>query len=392
MKTMRCLTALMALALVASVLLGAAAVPTRPTNNAVPKIGLLESFQGISTTSNITVLPSYNFTLGGHVYTGSNTPVSNGTLKVVAFDSVFYAKTGTNGSFQVILNVPPNTANGFYEVSVAFDANGQYGPSSNFTSVKVARSPLNFTISIPSIVVSGSSGTISGSVKSNGSALAGCAVSVTLPWDVYYGKTDASGNYQISVSVPLAQLSPVAHAVISANPVQPYIETVQTTRSIGLFNPVELIFPVIVVGAVLYEMRSLDLLSKKEIRASIDLLGAKLDSVTRSMRLPGTAQKKLRKEGRSSKIVQIYADASSLASARFQIRLLEGLTIRQITDRISKLDSEGKGAKLFSQISHIMEDYLYSRTFDESRVKYADAFLAQLKLIWGGKETEQGKK
>ncbi len=358
-----------------SIALAAVAVGSSNTTQRI----LLESNQSAPISNNTIVsMPSFNFTLSGHVLTHSGAPAPNGTVRINAFDSVLYAKTDLNGAFETTLTVPPDAADGLYQITIAFEANGLFGPSSNFTLVDVVRKALNYTLNVPAVIIPGTSATITGNIKSNGSALAGCAVSVALPWGVYYGTTDTLGNYKVSVSVPLTQFSPTVQATISTTPEESYVERTQTTRSIGVFNPAEFTVLVIIIGAVIYEVRNLELVSKKRTTSSSDLnpldsLYKKRDSETES---------KLSKEGRSSRIISIYLEALSIAIRKFQIRFVESLTIRQTIDEISKRDKEGEGSAIFSQIAMIMEDFAYSSKFDESRVKDADQLLEELKTTW----------
>ncbi len=361
-----------------------------PANNSAnqPVRGiLLESSQSAATSTNaIVIMPSFNFTLGGHVIAQSGFPVPNGTIRVSAFNSVYYINTGPNGAFKTTLTVPPDTPDGLYQVTIAYEANGSFGPSSNFTMVNVVREPLNLTLNAPRVIVSGLTATISGSIQSNNSALVGCTVAVALPWGVYYGMTDSTGSYKVSVSVPLEQFSPKVQATISASPKEPYVETAQTTGSIGIINPVEFIVPAIIIGAVVYEARNLELVSKKRIPSNSDFLDDQIETIYKK-RAFATASK-LSKEGRNSMIIAIYLNALDIAIRRFQIRLVESLTIRQTIEEILRRDKEGKGAAIFSQIGRIMEDFVYSQKFDESKAKDAERLLEKLKVAWAPREGE----
>jgi hypothetical protein len=355
-----------------------ASIPTH-SNYQSPRI-FLESGQSSLSNSTIVAMPSYNFSLNGHVLTQTGAAVANGTVQINAFDTLYYVNTDSNGVFGLTLTVPPSTPDGLYKVTVAFEASGSFGPSSTFALVNVVHKLLNFTLYTPAVVVTGLGASVSGNIQSNGSALPGCAVSVALPWGIFYGTTDSSGNYKVPVSVPLTQFSLEAEAIVSANPTQPYIETVQTTRSIGIFNPIEVIVPAIIIDALIYEARNLELVSRKRVASTVNFFGNQLESIYK--RRPSETSERQSRGRRNSKILTIYRESIDLANKKFQTRLGESLTTRQAINEISKLDKGGSGAQAFSEIAKITEDFAYAETFDETRIKDAEKSLGDLKVAW----------
>ena len=355
------------------------------------------SFLGTNATFPLQIAyPTLNYTVHGYLTTTGGTHLPNAPVRIEAFGKNYSTTTNATGSFSKILTVPANAAIGTYYVTVSFAPKGTFGPAENLTEIQVVKIPETLTANVQSTFFSGWSNVVSGHATANGTSLANTTVTVETPWGNYQSLTDAKGNYNFLVPVPLSNFGSSATLDLIANPSEAYISGVSISRSVNTFNPLEIIIPVLVIGFGTYEARNLNLIpflrkrlvrSKKEsplasgeVKQELILEGELPSQVSDS---PSIAREVPR-------LVMAYKEALALASRKFGIQFSKDLTIRETIALVSGYGKDSAAQEYFSNIALATEDYIYSeRTSDyfkltspEEIENVAQNYLGKLKEIW----------
>ncbi|MGI0080831.1 MAG: hypothetical protein ACRECH_14560, partial [Nitrososphaerales archaeon] len=232
--------------------------------------------------------------------------------------------------------------------------------------------------SIP-LSISGTLASVSGTVRANGTALADSNITLVSPWGQFEASSDGSGRFKVEVPISIWEFASSKVIGISAQPEEPYITPARISSSVGILNPLVIVVPLIVAGAVLYEARSLDLLPKRR-RKEVGEGEQQPFEKTASELIASN----MTPERAGSRVVPIFVEALLLAAARYRISFKSSLTIREIADQVKKSDSSGQGSSLFWTVALVTEEYAYSKKFDVSKVSEAAKALDALKLIWRG--------
>lgn len=88
----------------------------------------------------------------------------------------------------------------------------------------------------------------------------------------------------------------------------------------------------------------------------------------------------------STIIFSLANQAITLVEKKFQVSFGRSSSIQEMVDRVTNLDSTssgGRGAAAFASIFLTMQDYLYSKDFNESRIKSAEEAFKELSELWG---------
>ena len=332
-----------------------------------------------------TVYPTFSFTVQGHVLTKTGSPLINVAVRITSFNSNFTSKTDSSGLFTQTLTVPADATDGIHYIYASFASSGTYGPSQNFTSIEVARLPLQFSVNPFLFAFSGTTTSVSGKLSSNGSAVSNAIVTIETPWGNYHTQSNGQGSYDIKIPIPLFSLVTSSSITVVASPEQAYIASNSLTKTMGIFNSIGIGVPVLLAAFGIYEIRNLDLLPKRKAKGK-ETIESGNDSRTQALETEiseiGTA---LFKRKVDPKIITPYIEALALASRKFGITFAKSTTIQE-TIELVKSDNKSEGSTLFSKIALMAEDYLYGREkseveiqLDEQRIAEA---LSDLKKLW----------
>jgi hypothetical protein len=326
-------------------------------------------------------LPTFNFTVSGNLSSKSGVPLPNAPVRITFYNQSYSTTTDTKGIFTKTLTVPANATDGTVYVYAAFAPQGAFGPSFNLTSIQVYHEPINITVRAPSYSLSGFSANILGKVEANGSALADARVTINSPWGTFPATTNRSGGFSIIVPVSIWDFAFGRNLTASVAAAQPYVSSGKVELKLSVFNLLWVFLPVLVLGITVYEARNLDLLPKLSMRlAKKPMEDEPKKNQLESHSVDDFLNKTVANDTtRQSHLIWIYKDALLLATNRFHIAFKDSSTIREIMNEVKALDILEDN---FYWISLIVEDYLYSKDFDESRVNEAEKMLAELKTVW----------
>jgi len=342
-------------------------------------------------------LPTFNFTVQGSLNTSSGVPLPSAPVRITFMNETVLTSTNEAGIFTSILQVPADAGDGTYYVYAAFAPHGVYGPSFNFTTIQVAHEPMNVTVNRPWISLPGFSSSVFGSAEANGTLLSNVSITLQTPWAEYHTRTDNAGRYKINVEIPLLEFAFNRDVSISALPPEPYLSNDVVTEKLALFNILWAAIPSVVIGAVAYELNLLGLLPSINLgqnRGPRRDAGASKDAVDARKSNALTSQMSGERQGISmslqstSAMTVIFNEVLLLARRKFDIEFRESMTIReiiaQVSSRLSKMkNGEEYSVRMFSDLCFTMEDYLFSKSFEEKRAERAARMLADLRTLWG---------
>jgi hypothetical protein len=321
------------------------------------------------------VLPTFSFNVQGNLSTTSGTALPGAPVKLTFFSQSLMLRTDSKGTFSTRLTVPANATDGIYDVYASFAPQGVFGPSFNFTSIRVVHLPMVLTLSAPSLWFAGFSTTISGTASSNGSALADATITINSPWGLVTTRTNSVGSFSVGVPVSPLEFAFSRNVTASGIALQPYIAQGVLTRSVGLFNFLVVILPAAGVGIIGYEADKLGAFERLKRRSNRQTVAFKEVRAEYAEALASAATVG------GPELLQDYVKAMSLAAARFSVRFRPSQTIRETISLVGDKE-RGPALPAFSEILLTVEDFLYAERFDASRLEAMKKRLAELEGYW----------
>jgi hypothetical protein len=322
------------------------------------------------------VLPTFSFGVHGNLTTVNGVPLPGAPVKVTFFGESQVLRTDSQGAFGTRLTVPGNASDGLYDVYASFAPEGVFGPSVNFTTIRVVHLPMVLTIHAPPLSLAGLLTTLTGTASSNGSAIANATVRVGSPWGSLTTKTDVSGDFTVTLGVSPLDFAFARDVTVSGTAPQPYVALGTITESIALFNVLIIILPVAAVGIVVYEADKLGAFEglRGRKKGELETQLAEAQAAPERRHAPGVEE--------GPEILQLYRRALSLASAKYSLGFAPSQTIREVISEVAAKE-KGREVEAFSGVLLTLEDFLYAADFDESRLKEARRSVAGLEEAWG---------
>lgn len=343
------------------------------TSNRVP-LRILFNGTSIVIGDPPSVLPTFSFGVQGNLTTVGGAPLPGAPVKLTFFNQSQVVRTDPAGVFAATLTVPANATDGVHYVYASFAPQGVFGPSVNFTSVRVVHLPMYISVNAPSLTPAGFTMSVSGTASANGSALAGAVVRVASPWGSVLATTDASGYYHARIRVSAYEFAFSRDVVVSAVSMPPYIAPAAAAKSVGLFNILLVTLPAALVGIVGYEADKLGVFAgarKKRGPATVMEEAATLEVFS-----------ELESEQEANELIRIYLRSLRLASAKLHVGFRRSQTLREAVATVAPRGT-GVGFERFASILMAVEDYAYGASFDQGRVEEAKEWLGDLEREWG---------
>jgi hypothetical protein len=322
------------------------------------------------------VLPTFAFSVVGNLTTVSGAPLPDAPVSVTFFNESQTLYTDAMGVFSTRLTVPADASDGVYDVYARFAPQGVLGPSFNFTSIQVVHLPLVLTVVSPSLSFAGFSTTLSGTATANGSGLADARITVDSPWGSASAMTDSSGVFQVSLPVSPVEFAFSRNVTFTAVAVQPYVSRGAAGATLGLFNVLVVILPGAGIGIIGYEAEKLGAFERLRNRTR-----RRQASVLEEVQVVPEAAVAVADVPGAPELLGIYRSAITLATANLQVRFRPSMTIREARSLVGTKLS-GPPLDAFSDIMSTVEDFLYAKSFDESRLAAAKTRLSELEALW----------
>lgn len=186
--------------------------------------------------------PSLNLTIQGSL-TLQGTPLVDFDIVIQGLDSVLYLKTGEGGGFSTNLTVPSNYQTGLTFVRVKSQPKLIIGPSSAKKEVEVMKLPMLLEEDFPVFAWAGMVLVLKGTVYGGGFPLSDSVITATVgDWSSSVSSLD-DGSFEAKIPIPLSATTSQHACSVSANPVEPWIQSSSMDSSVFVVNLSYLIFP-----------------------------------------------------------------------------------------------------------------------------------------------------
>lgn len=273
-----------------------------------------------------TLLPGGTYNFSGSYENGS----SQSSVIITAFGRAYSENTSSGGHFSINLTVPTSVPDGTYSIQAQTPSHGLFAPASQQVSVSVQRLKASVTVSVPSFVVGGETIAVYGNVaSSNGTYLAGSEVSISFSGITAKTNTSQSGNFVVSIPVPLLVGSGSNYIAVVAAPSQPWVSAASTSVSTFAIDPLTVVVPVILLlaAAVIYRQRRA-IIPPSEDEAESDKSASQIQS-------PISTVPRAKAEAKArSELTQSYFDVLGLLSAK-GFHMKPSMTPSEFSDIVS---------------------------------------------------------
>ncbi len=314
-------------------------------------------------------LPTFSFSVQGNLTTVQGVPLPNAPVRVTFIHTSTLTTTNGKGVFGARFTVPANASDGTYTVSAAFSPQGVFGPSFNVTTIQVIHQPLTLVLNAPKTSLAGFPTGVSGTATANKTAVQHAVVTLNTPWGSYTTLTDKSGAFSISFSASALEFAFSRQVSVTAKAPEPFVATGKAAATMGIFNILIIILPAFGLGVVAFEAEQLGVFSRKR----------RIEAETEALLSQAGASEAQAKE--APEAVLLYRRALALAASRFGLKFKVSDTFREAIRRLGD-SGEEKEREAFARILLTSEDFLYARTFDESRLHGARDDLKALEEAW----------
>jgi len=169
----------------------------KPTLSEPVEINLLYIKPNIILQTPINMLPGKNYTIKGTIQTEKTLPYTQ--IKITWLEKQ-YTTTIYNNTFTTTINIPQNITEGTYILKAETPPYKIFAPSQNSTKITIQKLPLNITLDIPSLIITGINTEIKGKITSNETLPT--TITLTIAGQTY--TTNITTNeFQITLNTPL---------------------------------------------------------------------------------------------------------------------------------------------------------------------------------------------
>ena len=189
------------------------------------------------------ILPGKTFILKGSVEAERPPPYS--AVKI-SWAGVGLTVSLKNGFFNTTLYTPGNIPDGEYSLKVEAPAWQVFAPVELRVKVTVQRLPLNVTLQPPTIILAGSTSTLSGKLHSH----EGFNITVKAVFTGQAYTTRSSREFSLDLSAPLTVFSGYQNYEIYVSPDPPWYRSIALKGSILVINPFTVLLPIGLVSAL----------------------------------------------------------------------------------------------------------------------------------------------
>ncbi len=225
-----------------------------PSTSAPVKLNVTYSLPDASVSIPKSVLAGQRLHTFGTV-SKDGRPLSNLQISLSGFKLTSTNFTLRNGSFAIDLEVPSSLGQGTYPLTFATGSNGTLGPLVSLQNVIVIKIDPTIKSNIPIVAFAGFPTTISGSVRANGSSLAGARVLNVSPSPSVSVATTGDGTFSFSVTPPLTISNGGWSYTLEVFPTQSWISATPLNVSVFVVNPLVLALPVASLAILAFSVR-----------------------------------------------------------------------------------------------------------------------------------------
>jgi hypothetical protein len=308
-----------------------------------------------------TAYPGLGAVVSGQYGSGN----ASATLSVTAFGTTSAEPTDRTGRFSFTLSVPDSTDVGAQKVTVAAPADGLTGPASATGTVTVLQTPTSVSMSVPGLVLGGQALTLKGRASSNGTALAGARIMVSVAGAGENVTADDSGAFIASVDLPATISTGEVTIVVTVLPQQPWAAVASQSSTVPAVNPLTMLAPIGVVFGTVYVYRK-----RPERRAARAALAAKEEAPLASPEV-GAAK------GDWTSLHEEYYGIVSLLSDRVGLGIKLSQTLREYLAAVKALRPDV--SEEFAVLTYAFEEQIYGSGVIDERIDAAMAASARIR-------------
>jgi hypothetical protein len=308
-----------------------------------------------------TAYPGLGAVVSGQYGSGN----ASATLSVTAFGSTSLEPTDRTGKFSFTLSVPDSTAVGAQKVTVAAPADGLTGAASATGTVTVLQTPTSVSMSVPGLVLGGQALTLKGRASSNGTALAGAQIMISVAGAGENVTADDSGAFVASVDLPATISTGQVTIVVTVLPHQPWAAVASQSSTVPAVNPLTMLAPIGVVLGTVYVYR------KRPGRGAVRAPPAVKEAVSLASPEVGAARRDW------TSLHEEYYGIVNILSVRVGLRMKPSQTLREYLAAVR--DARPKVSDEFAVLTFAFEEQIYGSGVSDERIDAAMAASARIR-------------
>lgn len=310
-------------------------------------------------------LPGKYFTVEGKVFAETTLPYDQIKLSWLKTTTV----TKLEGeAFKLTLKVPETLADGKYLLKAEAPSSGIFAPASTTLYVNVQRIPINITLNVPPIAISGIESSIRGKIVYSGEECFNSTIKFVLAQEYV---ENAGEEFAIKFTPPLTMFSGPQMYKVQVRPQLPWYSGLEVEGRIFVINPITVAVPVGLVSAV--AVRVLRHERRKAAEAEVEA-----EKVEEEKRFQEKEYHFVR-EG-FEWIINAYWQAVVIVSNITKIEMKPSMTMREYLNLVK--DAGKQYYSSFEKISIAAEKVLYSPKITETEIEAARKALEELQIAY----------
>ena len=299
-----------------------------------------------------TAYPGKTFSILGTAITENGKGIDGLEVKASLAGLTASATTRRDGSFNLTLNVRPNTATGIYELIVETEPLGVYAPARYNASIQIVRARLNLMVEAPTLVILPGRLTVRGRVSSELGSGSTSRIYLNLAGVVNSTKSGINGSFKCDLCLSSLDVFTGSYELtVRAEPEEPWnMETTYKTKILVL-NPVNLALALI--ASILTFIVALKSLRGPEKPERIKPIPEKQAPIRVEPITPTPLREKIQ-----SPVLSCYLKAIHTIQLRLNLTPKPSETLREFLYRIQP--DLGDLSESFKELTLMAEAALYS--------------------------------
>ncbi|MEM2074036.1 MAG: hypothetical protein QXO33_05750 [Nitrososphaeria archaeon] len=310
-------------------------------------------------------LPGKYFTVEGKVFAETTLPYDQ--IKVSWLTATTITKL-EEGAFKLTLKVPETLADGKYLLKAEAPSSGIFAPASTTLYVRVQRIPINITLDVPPIAISGIESSIRGKIVYEGEEQFNSTLKLVLAQEYV---ESVGEEFTIKFTPPLTMFSGSQMYRVQVRPHLPWYSSFEVEGRIFVVNPITVLVPVGLVSAVAVKVLRHE--KRKGVEAEEE--AGKVEEEKRVQE----KEYHFVREG-FEWIINAYWQAVVIVSNLTKIEMKPSMTIREYFNLVK--DAGKQYYSSFEKISIAAEKVLYSPKITEIELEAAKKALEELQIAY----------
>ena len=336
----------------------------KPTVSDTTKLNLLYIMPKIEVKLLGAPLPGKYFKVEGKVY--AERPIPYNQIRILWLTGATITKL-ENETFNLTIKVPETLSEGNYMLKAESPSWEIYAPASTTVYVKVQRIPLNLSLQVPPIAITGIESSVLGKITYEGEERFNSTIKFILAQEYV---ESAAEEFTIKFKPPLTMFSGYQVYRVQVSPQLPWYRSLEFEGRIFVLNPVTVAVPLGLVSFMAVKVL------RRGKGKKVEALEGEAETVEEA------AQEKEHyyvREGLEW-LINVYWQAVVIVSNMTRIEMKPSMTIREYLNLVKESGKEFY--KGFERISIVAEKVLYSPSVSEEELKMAKDAIEELQIIY----------